>query len=661
MGLRSRILRLLGATRAVPPTASTDASAEHRWLRDAAASGVVAVRGRAVEAHGPAPWSYVVAGGERHVVQLGLRTVVVLAEGRLATPAVARHIFETYRAARARAGGTGLTAVIDLRRLTGTNLATVRAVLENIRLDNDPRDLTVLIFSASSRWLSAVIGSQWLGAGRFESTTAPLQEVLARVLSGANGYPDAELFAPRDALRESTLHALVRITLDHDAPLPAPPPTSDPLAVDLFHAMRAMQEELRELHRAQREAQEALEAKVRERTAALAAAKEQADRAVMAQQAFLSTMNHEVRTPLHGILGAARLMESWAVAPEQRELLDTLLFSAQHLQSLVDDVLDYAKIEAGALELDLVPMDLHRMVAGVARAFGVRAREKNVTLAATTDPLVPRSLRGDAVRVNQVLFNLVGNAVKFTDEGQVTLRVDLVEEGPERVAVAVRVVDTGPGIDAAHLATLFEPFSTATRDTARRYGGTGLGLAISRRLARLHGGDIEVVTAPGQGACFTMRLSLERVSTQPRLAAAPARDLRGLRVLLVEDNPVNQIVVTRFLRLWNVDVTTVDDGVQGVARAAAERFDVVLLDLHMPVMDGFEALAQMRARADVPPILALSADASDTTRARVMEAGASGFVSKPFQPDDLYERLATLRLSAEAAAAAQAAAAAPTG
>jgi len=242
-------------------------------------------------------------------------------------------------------------------------------------------------------------------------------------------------------------------------------------------------------------------------------------------------------------------MERWELSDERKELLDTLLFSAQHQQSLVDDVLDYAKIEAGALEMDMLPLDLRRLLHGVAQAERLRAMQKGTALRLDIDPSLPAALRGDSVRINQILFNLVGNAVKFTDNGEVAIYARFVGVEGASLRVELRVTDTGPGIAAELLPTLFDAFSPATRGTARRYGGTGLGLAISQRIARLHGGAITARSVVGHGSEFTVSLLLERVHDHATRRSAPRRDLSGLRVLVIEDNPMNQIVVTRFLRL----------------------------------------------------------------------------------------------------------------
>ena len=611
---------------------------EHEWFVQGMAGGAVSLDGRSVEVFTSPGWTLEGPRGSVTMALVQPGVFVALVRGVLEERRHIQAVFQAYREARARVRGGALATLIDLRALERTSFTAVRTGLDLVRAHRDPRDETVVIFSERSRWVGAMFRAGWLGSGRFAYAQRSLREALGILLRRG----DAAEMATRDDRLESLMHLLLSVTREPDAPAVDVPPAADPLTRDFYLALRAVQAELATLHGARRAAQDDLTRKVLERTAALEQAKERAELAVMTQQSFLSTMNHEVRTPLNGIVGAARLMERWELSGERKELLDTLLFSAQHLQSLVDDVLDYAKIEAGALEMDMLPLDLRRLLHGVAQAERLRAMQKGTTLRLDIDPALPAALRGDSVRINQILFNLVGNAVKFTDDGEVSIDARFVGVEGASLRVELRVADTGPGIAPELIPTLFDAFSPATRGTARRYGGTGLGLAISQRIARLHGGGISVRSTLGQGSEFTVSLLLERDHDHATRRSAPRRDLGGLRVLVIEDNPMNQIVVTRFLRLWRVDTTCVDDGAQGLRAMRERAFDAVLLDLHMPELDGFEVLRQLRATGDATPVIAVSADASTPTQERVIAEGADGFVSKPFQPDDLYARLAEI-------------------
>jgi signal transduction histidine kinase/ActR/RegA family two-component response regulator len=632
------VLRRILTTLRGADEASADVDDEHRWFTQGMASGGIHLGGRRLEVLTAPDWTIRGTRGSVTMALVRPGVFVALIRGVLDERQQMQRVFEVYREVRVAAEGGALATLVDLRALEGTTFAVVRTGLDLVRAHRDPRDETVAIFSEGSRWVGAMFRAGWLGSGRFAYAQRSLRESLGILL----GRGDAAEMSTRDDRLESLMQLLLTVTREPDATAVDVPPAADALTRDFYLALRAVQTELAALHAARRAAQEDLARKVLERTAALEQAKERAELAVMTQQSFLSTMNHEVRTPLNGIVGAARLMERWELSDDRRELLDTLLFSAQHLQSLVDDVLDYAKIEAGALEMDMLPLDLRRLLHGVAQAERLRAMQKGTALRLEIDPALPAALRGDSVRINQILFNLMGNAVKFTEKGEVAIHARFVGVEGASLRVELQVSDTGPGIAAELLPTLFDAFSPATRGTARRYGGTGLGLAISQRIARLHGGAITVRSTVGHGSEFTVSLLLERDHDHTTRRSAPRRDLSGLRVLVIEDNPMNQIVVTRFLRLWRVDTTCVDDGAEGLRAMRARSYDVVLLDLHMPELDGFEVLRQLRVDGDTTPVIAVSADASTPTQERVIAAGADGFVSKPFQPDDLYARLAEI-------------------
>lgn len=372
-----------------------------------------------------------------------------------------------------------------------------------------------------------------------------------------------------------------------------------------------------------------------------ARALESAERSSAVKSQFLATMSHEMRTPLHGILGTVALMRGRVRPPEDEEQLELLERSGQHLLSMIRDILDFSRIEAGRTTLEDQAFDLQAVVEEVVRLSHAGAQTKGLTL--RTEFEVPRPwVRGDAKRLRQVLHNLVGNAVKFTDHGEVTLRLR-VDGG--RLRIQVR--DTGVGIAPADLERMFEPFQQADNSYARRHGGTGLGLAISRELARAMGGDVTAESTPGVGTVFTVDLPWKpgEPSAPEGVAARPesVRSLKG-RVLLADDNPVNVRVALALLKRLGLEVAVAADGEQAVESYLAQRPDAVLMDCHMPGVDGFEATTRIRALesqrgAARVPILAVTANAFQEDRERCLAAGMDDYLAKPFSAEDLARML----------------------
>lgn len=368
-----------------------------------------------------------------------------------------------------------------------------------------------------------------------------------------------------------------------------------------------------------------------------------------AKSQFLASMSHEIRTPLNGILGMAQsLMSDPDLTPAQHDKVEILLDSGRTLLSLVDDVLDLSKIEAGKLHIDAVDGDLRHTVKRVTRLFEPRAREKGIELVVSMDDPINGVLRFDPVRVRQCLSNLISNAIKFTDTGQVRVCVATEPQG-DQWRVTLHVHDSGIGISEEALAGLFNDFTQADSSTTRQFGGTGLGLSITRRLARMMGGDVVAKSEPGKGSTFSLtfladpaasRIHEQGSSETPGIAAA---SLTGLRVLLADDNRVNREVVKLFLTPYDVQITETENGQQVLEALARETFDVLLLDVHMPVMDGMEALAILRS-GDTPyrdiPVIALTADAMSGDRERFLSKGANGYVTKPIDQGDLLSAIA---------------------
>ncbi|HET7772686.1 MAG TPA: PAS domain S-box protein [Burkholderiaceae bacterium] len=374
---------------------------------------------------------------------------------------------------------------------------------------------------------------------------------------------------------------------------------------------------------------------------AMIQAREAAEAASQAKTAFLANTSHELRTPLNGVVGMARLAQQ-TDDPALRELyLRQLVESADSLSSIISDILDLSKIEAGKLTVERVRYDLPDILEAVHTHFELSAQDRGLALSLAIEPLLPRWVVGDPTRVRQILTNFVSNAMKFTPRGAVRMRARQVGGNRLRLEVA----DTGIGIEPAAMQRVFEPFSQADESTTRRYGGTGLGLAICRELAHAMGGDVGVESTPGQGSVFWVDLPLvlppDEAASGPQVVPS-ADQLAGRSVLLVEDNSVNRLIAREMLRGWGMDVIEAVDGEDALRRFSAQRPDLVLMDLHMPRMNGFVATRELRKREDarLTPIIALSAAVLDTEREQAEDAGMNDFIAKPINPERLLAVLA---------------------
>ena len=390
---------------------------------------------------------------------------------------------------------------------------------------------------------------------------------------------------------------------------------------------------------------------VERRELELSQAMAQADAANHAKTMFLASISHELRTPMNGVLGMLELVNKTELKPGQREHIELAYRSARNLLVLLNDLLDFSKIEAGKMELDDVPFELREVLTDAFQSISVLARDKGLSLDLQIEELVPRVLKGDAMRLRQVILNLLGNALKFTQTGGVKVGVVLEQLGTEDAQLGFSVSDTGPGIPQDQQRAIFDAFTQADTSTTRQFGGTGLGLAISSRLVSLMEGQISVDSQIGQGSVFrfSVRLRLAHesensASSKPLIVGERlgVQENTCLRILLVEDNLINQKVATGMLINAGHIVKLAQNGEEAVAQATTDHFDIILMDIEMPRLDGFGATQAIRARGVETPIIALTAHAVPGFREKCMGAGMMDFMTKPINSQELHRKLAAV-------------------
>ncbi|QSQ25852.1 response regulator [Pyxidicoccus parkwayensis] len=376
----------------------------------------------------------------------------------------------------------------------------------------------------------------------------------------------------------------------------------------------------------------------------LVLARRKAEQAAKAKSDFLSMVSHEIRTPMNAIIGIASLLQRTELSAQQQRYVRILSSSSENLLGLINHILDFSKLDSGKATLEERNFDLRQLVYATLFALTVKAEEKKLPVVAEIDEDVPAFVLGDPVKLGQVLTNLVGNAIKFTERGAVTVSLRVREAFQDAMALDFAVTDTGIGIPEDKLAHIFEEFTQADYDIGMKYGGTGLGLAISRKLVELHGARIVVKSTPGKGSSFSFTLRMRTGTEEPAAEAsaesrATTQALQGLRILVAEDNDINVFMLTQFLKKWGAVFDVVGDGQQVVQRIQEADYDLVLMDVRMPVMNGYEAAHAIRAlpgpRYARIPILAVTASTRIGLENRTQDAGFTDFIGKPYKPSEL--------------------------
>jgi PAS domain S-box-containing protein len=374
-------------------------------------------------------------------------------------------------------------------------------------------------------------------------------------------------------------------------------------------------------------------------------AKAAAEAASRAKSEFLSNMSHEIRTPMNAIMGLTDLLMAKNTDNPDFEKLNAIRYSAENLLRIINEILDFSKIDAGKMVIEEAPFDLRELVNELVRSLQPSAKNKGLDFSANIAPDVPLKLTGDRVRLSQILTNLTSNAIKFTNYGSVVVNINTISRAAERVSLSLEVADTGIGIPKEKIETVFDSFTQAHSNL--KYGGTGLGLTITKRLVEIQAGNISVNSKPGIGSTFTAIIpykitAFDVANVIPQILTH-IPDFTGIKVLVVEDNQMNRFLVGQILNTWNVEVDMAEDGLEAIKKVEDNEYNLILMDLQMPRMDGFEATDYIRNKMQEPvsltPIVVLTADVMPETRERALQLGISRFITKPFKQPDLYNAI----------------------
>lgn len=379
----------------------------------------------------------------------------------------------------------------------------------------------------------------------------------------------------------------------------------------------------------------------------------EANNAAQSKSDFLSTMSHELRTPLNSVIGMAELLSDELTSPEQEENLKILNFSAASLHTLINDILDFNKLGSEKLYLESIAVNLHTLIHNICSGLRIQAKEKGLELILEIDEEIKHiPISTDPTRISQILFNLAGNAIKFTSRGSVKIQVNTIEKESDKIDVRFSIADTGIGINAEKMESIFEPFTQASTSTTRNYGGTGLGLAIVKRLLRLFESSIHLESEEGKGSKFWFEISFKRNNQaldNDSTGKEQIFDLNGLRVLVVEDNPVNSLLLKKIFQKWSNIPDFARDGVEALDKVSANNYDLILMDIHMPLLDGYETTIKIREMQDkeksMVPIIALTASVSGNLKDKIREVGMDDYLSKPYNPKELYSKLREIALT----------------
>lgn len=371
-----------------------------------------------------------------------------------------------------------------------------------------------------------------------------------------------------------------------------------------------------------------------------------AEKATQAKSEFLSMMSHEIRTPLNAIVGLTYLMQQEEASPAMIDNLKTLQFSTDNLYVLINDILDFSKIEAGKVELENIPFDFKQLISNIKRANLVKAEERNNRIKLMIDDDIPEILEGDPLRLGQIISNLVSNAVKFTIDGSIIIELLLLSKNETHVILEVSVIDSGIGILPEKQAMIFEKFTQANSETTRQFGGTGLGLVITKKLLQLYDSQIELKSEVGKGSKFHFTINL-KITHQTKSKQFDSNDkllneetLKGVRILLVEDYAVNIKVASKFLEKWQITFEVAENGKIATEKYDVGKYDLILMDIQMPIMDGYTATENIRKIDGNVPIIALTASATMNNQDRAFTVGMNDYVTKPFNPQELFQKIA---------------------